>query len=138
MPLIAWRSQRLRVPAILVLFAFHFPMISVMNVADYPMIASIFYCALFSRAHFRLVLRYARRASPWNVSGTVIGVAAQLWFIPYWGALTVFGLFVMGLWGWAAGSMLEMQFTALRRRQSPRATAHASAPRESPESPSLG
>ena len=107
-PVVAWRVRALRVPAVLVLFAFHFPHVAVMNVADYPMIASAFYPALFSRSHFTLLLRHARRPNAWNVTGAALGVAAQLWFIPYWGTLTVFGIFVCALWGWASGSMLRM------------------------------
>jgi hypothetical protein len=113
-PVIAWRVHKLRVPAILVLFAFHFPHVAVMNVADYPMIASISYVALFSPAHVRLVLRHAR-PNAWNVTGAALGVAAQLWFMPYGGALMVFGLFVCGSWGWAAGSMLRTYRGALPR-----------------------
>lgn len=106
-PLVAWRAPKLRVPAVLVLFAFHFPHVAVMNVADYPMIASVSYVALFGPGHFRLVLRHARRPNAWNVTGAAVGVAAQLWFMPYWGALMAFGLFVCALWGWAAGAMLR-------------------------------
>lgn len=111
-PLIAWRVPRLTIPAILVLFAFHFPMVSVMNVSDYPMIASAFYPALFTRARFRLVLR---RAGPtrWTIGGALLGVAAQAWFVPYWGALTIFGVFVMALWGWAAGAMVALGYAGV-------------------------
>ncbi len=118
-PLVAWRVPRLTAPAILVLFAFHFPMISVLNVSDYPMLASAFYPALFTRARFRLVLRHARRPTPFTVVGAGIGAAAQLWFMPYWGALTIFGIFVMALWGWAAGAIVAMWVEA-RRRGAPR------------------
>ncbi len=108
-PILAWRVRRLRVPMVLVLLAFHFPHVAVMNVADYPMIASMSYVALFSPAHFRLVLRHARRPNRWNVTGAALGVAAQLWFMPYWGGLMAFGLLVCALWGWAAGSMLRAE-----------------------------
>lgn len=113
-PILAWRVHALRVPLVLLLFAFHFPHVSVMNVADYPMIASAFYPALFSRAHFRLVLRHARRPNAFNVTGAAFGVAAQLWFIPWWGNLTIFGIGVMALWGWAAGAMIRMLVYAKR------------------------
>lgn len=78
------------------------------------MIASAFYPALFSRAHFRLVLRHARRPNAFNVTGAAFGVAAQLWFIPWWGNLTIFGIGVMALWGWAAGAMIRMLVYAKR------------------------
>lgn len=107
-PIVAWWSTRLRVPMILTLFAFHFPHVAVMDVADYPMIASVFYPALFSRAHFRVLLRHARRPNVYNVAGAVLGASAQLWFMPWLGSLTGFGIFVMGLWGWAAGSLVRM------------------------------
>lgn len=115
-PILAWRVHVLRVPLVLVLFAFHFPHVAVMNVADYPMIASAFYPALFTRAHFRLVLRHARRPNAFNVLGAALGVAAQLWFIPWWGRLTIFGIGVMALWGWASGAMIRMLVHAAKRR----------------------
>ncbi|HJL16890.1 MAG TPA: HTTM domain-containing protein [Sandaracinaceae bacterium LLY-WYZ-13_1] len=115
-PLVAWRVPKLRVPAVLVLFAFHFPHVAVMNVADYPMIASAFYPALFSPGHFRLLLRHARRPNAWNVTGASLGIAAQLWWIPWWGGLTILGIFVMALWGWAGGSMLRMVWHGRRLR----------------------
>lgn len=117
-PLVAWRVPRLRVPAVITLFLFHFPHVAVMNVADYPMIASAFYPALFSRAHFRLLLRHARRPNAWNVTGAALGVAGQLWFMPYWGGLMALGLFVMGLWGWATGAMLRMTVRGAFERRS--------------------
>lgn len=107
-PILAWRVKRLRVPLILVLFAFHFPHVAVMNVADYPMIASLGYVAFFDRAHFDHVLRHAG-PSRWTVAGATVGIAAQLWWIPWWGALTIFGIFVCALWGWAAGAMLRSE-----------------------------
>lgn len=116
-PLLAWRVHALRVPLVLVLFAFHFPHVAVMNVADYPMLASVFYPALFPRAHFRLVLRHARGPNAFNVTGAALGVAAQLWFIPWWGPLTIFGIGVMALWGWAAGAMIRMLAHAARRKR---------------------
>lgn len=111
-PILAWRVHALRVPLVLTLFAFHFPHVAVMNVADYPMIASAFYPALFPRAHFRLVLRHAR-PNAFTVAGGALGVAAQLWFMPWWGGLTIFGIGVTALWGWAAGAMIRAH---LRRR----------------------
>jgi hypothetical protein len=108
-PLLAWRFHALRVPAIIMLFVFHVPQVAVMNVADYPMIASAFYPALFSRAHFRIFLRHAH-ANAWTLGGAALGVATQLWFMPYWGALMALGIFVLGLWGWASGAMLRMTF----------------------------
>lgn len=117
-PLIAWRVPRLRVPAVITLFLFHFPHVAVMNVADYPMIASAFYPALFGRAHFRLLLRHARRPNAWNVTGAALGVFGQLWFMPYWGELMALGVFVMALWGWASGAMLRMTLRGVMARRS--------------------
>ena len=107
-PILAWRFTRLRVPALLTLFAFHFPMISTMNVSDYPMITFMSYPLLFSRAHFRILSRYIFRPSRATVGGALVGIVLQVWFIPWWGALTIFGLLVMALYGWSAGAMLEM------------------------------
>ncbi|MCA9605357.1 MAG: hypothetical protein KC619_07170 [Myxococcales bacterium] len=114
-PIVAWRVPRLTAPAMLLLFAFHFPMVSVLNVSDYPMLASAFYPALFTHARFRLVLRHARRPTAFTVTGAVIGAAAQLWFMPWWGALTGFGIFVMALWGWSAGAIVAMYATRYLR-----------------------
>lgn len=119
-PIVAWRVARLRVVAILALFAFHFPHVAVMNVADYPMIASAFYPALFSHAHFRLLLRHAR-PSAITIGGAAIGMALQLWFMPWLGALTAFGILVAGLWGWAAAAMIR----TLVPRKRPTAGARA-------------
>ncbi|MEZ4339930.1 MAG: hypothetical protein R3B82_25185 [Sandaracinaceae bacterium] len=90
-------------------------MVSVLNVSDYPMLASAFYPALFTHARFRLVLRHARRPTAFTVTGAVIGAAAQLWFMPWWGALTGFGIFVMALWGWSAGAIVAMYATRYLR-----------------------
>jgi hypothetical protein len=121
-PIIAWRVTALRVPAILVLFAFHFPHVAVMDVADYPMIASAFYPALFSRAHFRIFSRHLR-PNALTLAGGAIGVAAQLWFMPWIGSLTVFGIFVAGLWGYASGAMIRMVFRPMRMRHAQGARA---------------
>lgn len=126
-PILAWRSTRLRVPMILTLFVFHFPHVSAMNVADYPMIASAFYPALFSRAHFRLLLRHARRPSAYTVTGAVVGACAQIWFMPWLGKLTGFGIFVMALWGWAAGAMIRMLAHGAHRRARGAASARPAA-----------
>ena len=108
-PIAARLFTPLRCWLVIGLMLFHFPHIAVMNVADYPMLASAFYPALFTRAHWRLLERRLRRPSRWNVSGAVLGVAAHFWFMPYWGALMVFGALVVAIWGWWAGSMLEME-----------------------------
>ena len=116
-PIVAWRVPRLRVAAILTLLLFHFPHVAVMNVADYPMIASAFYPALFSRGHFRLLLGHAR-PNAYTLAGAALGVGGQLWFMPYWGALMAFGIFVMALWGWAGGAMVRMVVRARLARRS--------------------
>ncbi|MFK7989466.1 MAG: hypothetical protein AB8I08_25850 [Sandaracinaceae bacterium] len=105
-PWVAWRSERLRVWALLTLMLFHYPMVSSLNVSDYPMIVSVSYPCLFSEAHFRAVIAHAG-VSRWTVTGAVVGAAMQVWAIPWWGDLTIFGIFVLGLWGWAAGAMLR-------------------------------
>jgi hypothetical protein len=114
-PIVAWRVTALRVPAILVLYAFHFPHVAVMDVADYPMIASAFYPALFSRAHFELLARNLG-VNAYTVSGGAIGACAQLWFMPWLGSLTGFGILVMVLWGYAAGAMIRMTLRPLWKR----------------------
>ncbi len=125
-PILAWRSARLRVPMVLTLLVFHFPHVAVMDVADYPMIASAFYPALFSRAHFRVLLRHAR-PNAWTVAGAIAGASAQLWFMPWLGSLTGFGIFVMALWGWAAGAMIRMVVHGARARRRTPAGAQAAA-----------
>jgi hypothetical protein len=103
-PLVAWRVTRLRAAAVAVLCLFHVPHVACMDVADYPMIASTFYPALFSGAHARALLP-SFRPSRWNVTGAAVGIATQLWFMPWWGRLTIFGIFVLSTWGWALGSL---------------------------------
>ncbi|MEM9071698.1 MAG: hypothetical protein AAGE52_24530 [Myxococcota bacterium] len=113
-PLIARLVRPARVFMILALMAFHFPHVAVMNVADYPMIASAFYPALFDRAHWRILERELYRPTRWNVGGAILGAAAQCWWIPWIGGLTVFGILVCMIWGWGAGSMLRMTFVRTR------------------------
>ncbi len=124
-PFLAWRVARLRALAVATLCAFHVPHVAVMDVADYPMIASSFYPALFSRAEGRLYARYFR-PSAWNLTGAALGVATQLWFMPWWGRLTIFGMFVLGFWGWSLGSIAQASWVGRRRRNRPaRASAGA-------------
>lgn len=112
-PALALLVPRLGPLVIAVLFLFHMPHVAVMNVADYPMIASAFYPALLSH---RDALRIARHfgASRYTVGGALLGATTQLWFMPWWGGLTVFGIFVLGLWGWALGAMLRSRIEAPR------------------------
>jgi hypothetical protein len=104
-PIVALLVPRLSMVALAVLMIFHLPQVAVMDVADYPMIASAFYPALVSH---RGALRVARHlgASRWTIGGATLGVSAQLWFMPWWGGLTIFGMFVLGLWGWSLGAMV--------------------------------
>jgi len=115
-PILARLFTKTRVWFVIGLMVFHFPHVSVMNVADYPMLASAFYPALFTRGHWRMLERYLFRPSRWNVTGMAIGVALQLNFLPWWGELTIFGIFVCAWWGWWACSMLEMTWAQRRRR----------------------
>ena len=112
-PWIALLFRRLTVPMVLVLMAFHFPHIAVMNVADYPMIASCFYPALFGEAHWRRLSLHLR-ASPWTLGGAALGVAMQVWWMPYVGPLMVFGAAVMAVWGAWTGAMAAMVWTRWR------------------------
>ncbi len=122
-PILARLITPLRIWLVIALMLFHFPHIAVMNVADYPMLASAFYPALFTRGHWRLLERKLYRASRWNVSAAVMAVAAHFWFMPYWGALMVFGAGVVAIWGWWAGSMLEMTLSGRFRVRAPLADA---------------
>jgi hypothetical protein len=118
-PLLALLAPRLAPAAIVVLMLFHVPHIAVMNVADYPMIASASYPALLGLGDAHRVLR---RLGPsrWTVTGGALGVATQLWFMPYWGGLMAFGVFVLGLWGWTIGAMAQ---SAWDRRRTERPLA---------------
>lgn len=113
-PLVAWRVARVRAAAVAVLCLFHVPHVACMDVADYPMIASSFYPALFSGAHARRLAPFFR-PSRWNVTGALLGVATQLWFMPWWGRPTVFGIFVLALWGWALGAFAALAWQRARR-----------------------
>lgn len=109
-PLLARLSSTLRPFLVLGLMLFHFPHVAVMNVADYPMLASAFYPALFTPGHWRVLERYLRTPSRWNVTGALLGAGAELWWLPYGGAMSTFGVGVCLLWGWGAGSLLQMCF----------------------------
>lgn len=115
-PLVAWRVRRLTFAAIFVLMLFHVPHVAVMDVADYPMIASVFFPALLARGQARIVARHVR-PSRWTVGGALIGVATQIWFIPWWGRMTIFGIGVLAIWGWLAGAMARASIPERRRPQ---------------------
>lgn len=114
-PVIAWRVRRLTIPAVLIMLAFHVPHVTSMGVADYPLMASTFYPALFSRGQWRIVWRHFR-ASRATISGAAIGAAVQLWFMPWWNHMNVYGILVLALWGFAAGAMLQAMIASTRRR----------------------
>ncbi len=116
-PIVARLSSTLRPFLVLGLLLFHFPHVAVMNVADYPMIASTFYPSLFTAGHWRILERYLARPSRWNVGGALLGAAAELWWLPYGGAMSAFGVGVCMLWGWAAGSLLPMGLSRLAARR---------------------
>lgn len=103
-PLVALLVPRLAPLAIAVLMLFHVPHVAVMNVADYPMIASAFYAALLTPRQAHAIFR---RLGPsrWTLAGAALGIATQLWFMPYWGGLMAFGVFVLALWGWTLGAI---------------------------------
>ncbi len=107
-PIVALLVPRLTAPCVVGLMCFHFPHVAVMNVADYPMLASAFYPALFTAARWRLLERELYARSRWNVVGALVGAAAQLWWMPWWGELTIFGIGVMAIWGWWTGAMLRL------------------------------
>jgi hypothetical protein len=130
-PIVALLVPRLTMPCVIGLMCFHFPHVAVMNVADYPMLASAFYPSLFTAARWRLLERELYAASRWNVAGAAIGVGAQLWWMPWWGELTIFGLGVMAIWGWWIGSMLRI-YVSRRRPRSPTEPTKPSQPSESP------
>ena len=78
-PVIAWRVARLRTLAITVLMLFHVPHVAVMDVADYPMIASASYAAFFTREH-ALALTPSFRPRRWNVVGALVGIETYTGF----------------------------------------------------------
>jgi hypothetical protein len=124
-PLLVWRVPKLRALGVTTLCLFHVPHVACMDVADYPMIASSFYPALFSRAEARLYAPFFR-PSAWNVIGAALGVAIQIWFMPWWGRLTIFGTFVLAFWGYGLASIAHAIVERRRRRRDP--TRQASRP----------
>lgn len=118
-PFLAWRFRALTIPGVLVLMAFHFPHVSALDIPDYPLIASAFYPSLFTDPQWRRVLARAR-PSPWTVLGGVAGGGAQIWFMPWWGPMSIFGIFVLSLWGWAAGAMLHAWWTSIGTKRARR------------------
>ncbi len=112
-PVLAWRFSSLGVPCIAVLMLFHLPQVAVMDVADYPLVASAFYPALLTRGRLTLLARHAG-PSWWTLTGAMLGAATQVWFMPWWGPLTVLGIFVLALWGWALGAVARSLASARR------------------------
>jgi hypothetical protein len=112
MPLVAWRSARLRPLAVLALFVFHFPMLSSMGVSDYPMIVAALYPAWFTPDEWRFLAM--RLAAPRRglLVAAAIAMLADAWFVRHWGLTTGFGLIVAAMWGYAVLPLL-----ALRRRR---------------------
>lgn len=115
-PIVALGAPRLALPAIVVLMVFHVPHVACMDVADYPMIASAFYPALVPRAHARLVARHLG-PSRFTIAGAAAGIAIQIWFMPWWGRLTIFGIAVLAIWGWAVGAIIATSWTKVRARR---------------------
>lgn len=111
LPILALVVPRFAGVFVIGLMLFHFPHVAVMNVADYPMIASTFYPALFRREHWARLEPYLLQPSRVTLGGAAFGVAAQLWFIPSSEALTIFGVFVTALWGWWSAAILQMMWT---------------------------
>ena len=105
-PILARLFRKTRIWFVIGLMVFHFPHVAVMNVSDYPMLASAFYPALFTRDHWKIVEKSIFRVGWWNVGGALLGAGLQLWFIPWWGSLTIFGIFVAAWWGYLIMSLL--------------------------------
>ena len=112
---IAWLAPRFAFGAVLVLLAFNVPIVSALDIADYPMIASAFFPALLTRAQWRL-LAPQLRPSRWTALGAVAGGATQLWFMPWWGPMSAYGICVLALWGWAVGALARLTYLGVRRR----------------------
>lgn len=111
LPLLALVLPRFAGFFVIGLMLFHFPHVAVMNVADYPMIASAFYPALFRQERWAQLEPYLLRPSRVTLGGAAFGIAAQLWFIPSTEALTLFGVFVTALWGWWGAAIVQMMWT---------------------------
>lgn len=114
-PFVAWRVQRLRGLALTTLCLFHVPHVTVMQASDYPMIMTVGYPAFFTREEAESLAPHLR-ASVWNVSGASAGVALQLASMSRATVLTVFGVLVMGLWGWGLGSLAARTWRARTER----------------------
>ena len=112
LPLLILTMRRFQYPLIACMLLFHLPLISVMNVSDYPMIASIFYPALFTLVLWNRLEPHIARIGVWQIGGAILGMSAQIWFMPWWGWMTTFGVVVMGLWGWAIGAMIPATLNA--------------------------
>jgi hypothetical protein len=115
LPVVAWRFSRLRPAALLALMAFHFPHVSTLAVADYPMLASAYYPALFTPAQWSRFEARLARPTPFALAAVVTALFLQARFVPWWDPVTLFGLVVAALWGYAAAALLPMALGALRR-----------------------
>lgn len=115
-PLIAWRVRRLSYLGVLLLMAFNVPIIAALDIPDYPLIASAFFPALLSRGQWRLLRRHLG-PSLFTLSGAALGAFTQVWFMPWWGLMSSFGIFVLALWGWSVGALIRLTWTGLRKRR---------------------
>jgi hypothetical protein len=117
LPTLIWRSDSFREVFILIMLAFHFPMVTTLGAADYPMIVIAFYPVLFSETRWSTFEHELLKRWNWvNVVGAFVGIAAHWWFTPDWTPNTAYGIFVAGLWGFAAVTLAKCFIARLARQ----------------------
>jgi hypothetical protein len=108
LPTLIWTIGSVRELFILIMLAFHFPMVTTLGASDYPMIVIAFYPVLFTEGHWAAFEHELLTRWNWmNVVGVIVGIAAHWRFTVEWTPNTVYGIFVAGLWGFAAVTLTK-------------------------------
>jgi hypothetical protein len=117
LPTLIWKVGSLRELFILIMLAFHFPMVTSLGASDYPMIAIAFYPVLFTENHWSAFEHELVKRWNWmNIVGALAGIAAHWRFTVEWTPNTVYGIFVAGLWGFAAVTLAKCFFARLAKQ----------------------
>jgi hypothetical protein len=117
LPSLIWKSDYFRELFILIMLAFHFPMVTTLGAADYPMIVVAFYPVLFTQHRWSAFEHELLRRWNWmNAIGAIAGIAAHWWFTVEWTPNAVYGILVAGVWGFAAVTLAKCFLARLARQ----------------------
>jgi hypothetical protein len=108
LPTLIWKSDFFRELMILIMLAFHFPMVTTLGAADYPMIVVAFYPVLFTQDQWSAFEHDLLKRWDWtNVVGMFAGIAADWRFTGEWTPNAVYGILVSALWGFVAVTLAK-------------------------------